>query len=141
MPRFETPPSERHLPARRPVPYALLNCQISFPNLLVTSDGVARILATASDTDILPDAPLMLVTEVSHWLSVSVPADAGFSWRVLRPIPARRNAFAQNTLQLGTPRRDSRMPCFPRGRQRGRFRYCALLRTNCKWDRPAAGGR
>jgi hypothetical protein len=40
-------------PARLPVPCALLNLQISFPNRLRASGGVAWIIATASDTDIL----------------------------------------------------------------------------------------
>jgi hypothetical protein len=50
---------------------ARLNFQISFPNRLRASGGVAWIITTASDTGILSESPFMPVTAVSHWPRVS----------------------------------------------------------------------
>src|SRR5580698_10248385 len=50
------------------------------------------------------DSPLMLVTAVSHWprdgAPAPLPALVVLYCRVFLPMPARRSAFAQSTLQL-----------------------------------------
>jgi len=87
-------------PALLSVPCARLFRQISFANRLRASGGVAWVIATAASTGITFDSPFMLVTAVNHWPSVFAPSICGLYWRVFLPIPARRSAFAQSTLQL-----------------------------------------